>query len=234
MKVLSLKQNRSESVALDYERVKDNTFIKMIRIAVYVLIRFFFISYHGFRRFGRAPFNSSKGIIFAANHSSHLDTLAIFCGVPIFRINSIRAVAARDYFFKNRRLLALSHLLANVIPFDRSHFDEESLELCSKELSKGNSLIFYPEGTRSITGEIARFHSGVSVLSHRAKVPIVPVCLNGTYASLPKNNYVPKSERITVYFGKPMMAYVNPLKENPYRDFTDNLREAIILIRRRL
>jgi 1-acyl-sn-glycerol-3-phosphate acyltransferase len=57
---------------------------------------------------------------------------------------------------------------------------------CEKTLAEGNSVFIYPEGTRSPDGEIKDFKPGAFILAKNARVPILPIVLDGTGNALPK------------------------------------------------
>jgi 1-acyl-sn-glycerol-3-phosphate acyltransferase len=59
---------------------------------------------------------------------------------------------------------------------------------CEKALAEGNSLFFFPEGTRSETGSLKPFKSGAFILAKKMAVPILPVVINGTRDALPKHS----------------------------------------------
>src|SRR5262249_34881143 len=62
-------------------------------------------------------------------------------------------------------------------------------------------LVWFPEGERSLTGELIAFKPGVALLSENLSVPILPVFLDGTHDALPPGKFFPKFQKITVKFG---------------------------------
>jgi len=61
---------------------------------------------------------------------------------------------------------------------------------CSQALTQGSSLMMFPEGTRSATGELKAFKTGAFELAVAAQVPIVPIAIGGTNDALPKHGFV--------------------------------------------
>ena len=59
---------------------------------------------------------------------------------------------------------------------------------CEQALARGSSLFFFPEGTRSRTGQMRPFKPGAFVLAQQMQVPILPVVINGTRDALPKHS----------------------------------------------
>ncbi|MGB9601364.1 MAG: AMP-binding protein [Limisphaerales bacterium] len=141
--------------------------------------------------------------ILAANHCSHLDLPSIRKCLGRLADN-LHAMAARDYFFNNFLKSWFFKTFLNALPLDREANAAESLAICKTALDAGRSILLFPEGTRSITGDLQQFKPGIGVLAIELDTPIVPVYLSGTYAALPKGRIFPKSERIEVRFGKPI------------------------------
>ncbi len=64
----------------------------------------------------------------------------------------------------------------------------QMMKACEKNLASGNSVYFFPEGTRSKTGIVKSFKHGAFTLAQKMKVPILPIVINGTKNALPKNS----------------------------------------------
>lgn len=144
-----------------------------------------------------------KPFILAANHCSHLDLPSIRKSIGKFADN-LHAMAARDYFFNNSIKSWFFKTFLNAIPMDREANAAENLAVCKTVLDVGKSILIFPEGTRSITGELQQFKPGIGVLAIELDIPIIPVYLSGTYAALPKGRIIPRGGRIDVRFGKPI------------------------------
>jgi long-chain acyl-CoA synthetase len=71
-------------------------------------------------------------------------------------------------------------------------------------LDQGKSLIIFPEGTRSKTGEIQSFKSGIGILMAGRKEPIIPAYINGAIETLPKGTLYPRKFPITITIGNPL------------------------------
>ncbi len=71
-------------------------------------------------------------------------------------------------------------------------------------LSRGWSLVIYPEGTRSRTGEIGTFKGGLALLAKKSGRPVVPIYVEGGLRVLPEATYIPRAGTIRVCYGKPL------------------------------
>lgn len=105
----------------------------------------------------------------------------------------------------------------SLIPITRGKLKETELSMLEYILSHEGgeaesptsempaAIVVFPEGTRSATGELQRFKTGVAYLSIRLGLPIVPVYTHGTHSALPKGRTFPlRREQVVVHFGKPL------------------------------
>jgi len=143
-------------------------------------------------------------VLFIANHSSHIDTLSIIRSLPpqIRRKNAVAAAA--DYFFESKLLGSITMLLLNTFPFSRGPQVRGSLEYCGDLARAGWSILIYPEGTRSTTGELLPFKGGIGLLAKELQVPVVPVAVYGGFEILPKGRSFPRPASVSVVFGRPI------------------------------
>ena len=166
--------------------------------------------------------------IYFANHTSHIDTLAIWSALPRALRRRTRPVAARDYWGNGvKRYIATGTLGAVLI--DRSHQDPaaDPLEPLRGALRAGDSLIIFPEGTRGIGAEPARFRSGLFRLgSEFPAVELIPVYLDNLHRSLPKGAALPVPMVCTVRFGAPLAR----IAEEGRDEFLARARAAVIAL----
>jgi long-chain acyl-CoA synthetase len=117
-------------------------------------------------------------------------------------------VAAKDYFFDNQKRNSFLSKLMNLIPADRGARRASIVKLmvACREFTRheNRSLIIYPEGTRSKTGEIAPMKKGPAMIAATLGLPIVPVYIKGTHHAYPKGGRIIKPARIRVCIGEPI------------------------------
>lgn len=148
----------------------------------------------GLRVRGREQLPAADPFILIANHSSHLDTASLLSLFPGRRLKRIRAVAAADYFERNRLVSRLTRTLFHTLPIARKDFTPETDPRTTMlaAVDRGYSLILFPEGTRGSGEEIGRFKKGVAhLVERRPDVPVVPVYLHNMGRSLPKGELLP-------------------------------------------
>jgi len=138
--------------------------------------------------------------IFAANHQSDVDTMVALACIPV----PFRWIAKKELF--NVPLFGAAMRNAGYIPIDRRNHESalKSLEDAAQIIKKGNSVMTFPEGTRSNNGTIQPFKQGIFHLAIRAGVPIVPVTIIGTAAIMPKRSLKIIPGRIKLIIGKPV------------------------------
>lgn len=174
--------------------------------------------------------------IICSNHCSHMDTpvLMLATGLSFHRFGMI---AAKDYFFDNTRRKRFLNLFMNLIPINRKCTKTSiinDLTHCKQFVqAKANNLIIYPEGSRSLSGDMRRFKGGIALIACELNLPIVPVHIKGTHQTMPKGQNFPLPGKISAVVGKPI--YINPsmgeiTQQKPivfYRQLTENLETQI-------
>jgi 1-acyl-sn-glycerol-3-phosphate acyltransferase len=136
--------------------------------------------------------------VFAANHGSHLDSLAFLAALPPALRARTRIAAAEDYWYR-RPSTRLAAALCNAFPFPRK--GGEGLDRAAALLAEGSCVLLYPAGTREGGG---RFRWGVGELALRASAPVVPVAILGGADAWPKGRRLPRRAALEVRFGPPL------------------------------
>lgn len=149
--------------------------------------------------YGRDQIPAQGGIIIASNHASFLDPPIL--GVAA-RYRIIRFMA-RDTLFEHKILGWLYHRFG-VVPLDRNKGDVGAIKAALRLLKEGHCVLLFPEGTRSVTGELQEAKGGVGFLIHKSGVPVVPAYINGSYKAWPKGSKKMVSHPVSVHFGAPI------------------------------
>ena len=140
-----------------------------------------------------------------ANHSSHVDTVSIVRAMPPRIRRRLALAAAADYFYSSKALGFATSLSLNTFPFSREGAVRSSLEHVGELMDDGWSVLIYPEGTRSDTGNLLPFKSGIGLLATGLHVPIVPIGIDGGYYILPKDRRFPRRGPVRMRIGKPVI-----------------------------
>lgn len=177
------------------------------------------------RWIGSTPTNAQR--IYFANHSSHIDTIALWSALPPDLRARTRPVAAADYWGSSRlrRYVVLRGLNAVLINRSRTSPNDNLLEPLFDALDQGDSLIIFPEGTRQHQPLPGPFKSGLFHLAERyPQVELIPVYLENLHRSMPKGTFLPVPITCTVRFGAPLQRIGNEDKQA----FLDRARDAVI------
>ncbi|HHX33854.1 MAG TPA: 1-acyl-sn-glycerol-3-phosphate acyltransferase [Gammaproteobacteria bacterium] len=128
--------------------------------------------------------------ILAANHTSHLDTLVLMSLYPLTQLHRVRPVAAADYFMKNKWIAWFSIHCLDIIPIARDgSVEREALfQGCYQALEQQQIIVFFPEGTRSLTEEREfKLKRGIHHLVQKfPTTKVIPIILHGLGKALPK------------------------------------------------
>ena len=169
-------------------------------------VRPFLTLFIGLRVYGREHLPASGPFLLIANHSSHLDTVSLLSLFPLARLDRIRPVAAADYFERNRVISAISRTCFNILPIARKRIGAANnpIDVMSRALKDGYSLILFPEGTRGSGETPGKFRAGVAhLIEQQPDLIIVPAYLVNMGKSLPKGSFIPVPLFCEVRLGAP-------------------------------
>ena len=190
--------------------------------------RYFSLECHGLENIP-----DGKPYIIMPNHTSHLDTLTVITalGTKAYRLWTL---AARDYWFATRLQGWFARTCLNALPIERDgNFTEflQDLRVANEVMAQHHGLLIFPEGTRSLDGDLQAFKPGVlSLLIYGPSVPIIPAYIEGTYHALPKGQNFPKRHPVRIIFGEPITLAVGdnwsrqdgaPIDPDRYQEFLD-------------
>ncbi|MET0296724.1 MAG: lysophospholipid acyltransferase family protein [Microbacterium sp.] len=175
---------------------------------------------------GKANVPRTGPVIFASNHLSFIDSIAI----PVAAPRPVHFLAKSSYFegWASRQFFTS----IGAIPVERGAGQAalDALDQQRRLLDEGSTVALYPEGTRSLDGRLYKGRTGVAFLALETGAPVVPVGLIGTDKVMPVGAKMPSlTERITVKFGEPLdLAHHGPATSGRARRLaTDEIMAAI-------
>ncbi|WP_051191897.1 lysophospholipid acyltransferase family protein [Microbacterium luticocti] len=155
---------------------------------------------------GRENVPRTGPVIFASNHLSFIDSIAI----PVASPRNVRFLAKATYFegtgvgtwFSRTFFTALG---ATPVRRGAGQAALDALDQQKQLLEAGEAIALYPEGTRSLDGRLYKGRTGVAFLALQTGAPVVPVGLVGTNEAMPVGAKFPRLRpRVTIAFGAPI------------------------------
>lgn len=162
------------------------------------------------------------------NHNSHLDAAVLMSLFPMRRLPHVHPVAAADYFGKNLIRRTAAMVLMNGVPIERKpQPGTDPLAPLVQGLARGESFIFFPEGSRGEPGVLAPFRAGVGRLVRQVPdLVVVPVFLSGAERIWPRGEPIPVPLGIDVTVGKPRTYG----REGDAADIAAEVREDVLAL----
>jgi len=163
-------------------------------------------------------------VILAMNHQSYLDPplAGITCNRPI-------------YFLTRKTLLDVPVLgwflpKLNVIPVSQEGIDRSALKTVIHVLKSGNAVLVFPEGSRTLDGNLQPAERGLGLVIAKTLAPVVPMRIFGAHTALPRGGGGLHLVPITIVIGKPIFftpADVEPRTKDLYRRLSQRVMDAI-------
>lgn len=168
--------------------------------------------------------------VYFANHTSHLDALVLWSALPAEVRARTRPVGAKDYWTAGRVRRYFSTKVFNALLIDRKEIKvhQSPVDLMIREIAYRDSLIVFPEGSRSSGREIGSFKSGLYYLcKKRPDLELVPVHIDNMNRILPRGQILPVPMLSCITFGTPLWLEADESKV----DFLRRTREAVIQLK---
>jgi long-chain acyl-CoA synthetase len=151
-------------------------FVKLIALLAKVLT--------GFRSGGQAHLPPRGPYIISPNHQAYVDPIFVAAALPYRAFRELFFVGAAEYF--ETPLARWFARTVNLVPVDPDANLVAAMQAGADGLRLKKILMLFPEGERSIDGELKKFRKGAPILSAHLDVPIVPVGLDGLFALWPR------------------------------------------------
>jgi 1-acyl-sn-glycerol-3-phosphate acyltransferase len=146
---------------------------------------------------GRAHVPKIGPVLLASNHQSHLDPLFVGVGCP----RQMSALARHSLFF-----WPLSWIIRSLgaVPIERGGAGFSGFKATLKLLRQGESLLVFPEGTRTYDGKLQAFLPGFCALARRSDATIVPVAIRGAFEAFPRGSFFARPGEVFVTYCQPL------------------------------
>lgn len=181
---------------------------------------------------GRERIPKDKAFIAAVNHASYYDDFAVPAVI-------IPAIKKKVHFYVNQRFysfLPFKWFLDNAecIPVaakktkDSKNINQEALNKALYYLNKKDPVGIFPEGGRSKDGKLRKAKTGIAYLLLKAKVPVLPIGIEGSYKIMPKGAIFPRfSKKCNFRIGK-LMDFSKYYNRKVNKDLLDKITKEIM------
>jgi len=196
-----------------------NAQLKVARIWARMLL---FIAGARVRTVGLEKLESGVSYVIVSNHVSYMDTPVLLAHLPV----NFRFMAKQELFrvpFIGPHLTKAGHIS---VPLDDWRAALKVLGSVGVVLvEKGQSVLMFPEGGRSLDGELQEFKDGAAYLAIKGKVKLLPVCIIGLHEVLPMHSGHMRPGKVTLRIGDPIE--VDGLKTSDRAELTERLKNII-------
>jgi len=181
-----------------------------------------------FRVVHRERIPAEGPLLLAMNHQSFLDP-------PLAGI-----ACDRDIFYLARKSLSETPILGrllpklNVIPYDQGGSDMSAIKAVIRVLKAGNATVIFPEGTRSIDGNLQAAQPGTGMIVAKTLAPVVPLRIFGAHEAFPKDSSKIRLVPITLVVGEVLRFSKKDCEGDPkvvYKSISDNIMDHIAALR---
>ncbi|MBU4199213.1 MAG: (d)CMP kinase [Verrucomicrobia bacterium] len=163
------------------------------------LLKVWLVLWCRFESRGEQQVPPAGGCILASNHASFLDPPLVGCNLAHRFIRFM----ARDTLFRNP-VFSWWGMRVGVVMLDRTKGDIGAMKAALAVLKAGGILCLFPEGTRTRDGELQPPKGGIGFLIAKARVPVVPVYVDGSFRAFPRGARWVQPRKITVHYGAPL------------------------------
>ncbi len=191
---------------------------------IYTLAKLVSRLFFRFRVLHRERLIHEGPVLFAMNHQSYLD--------PPFAGSACN----RDIYYLARKSLLKGKFFGwllpklNVIPVDQEGGDRSALKALIRILRSGNGALVFPEGSRTLDGNLQPALPGVGFVIAKTRAPVVPMRIFGAHEALPRGGGKLRFHPITVVIGEPIHfseADLQPPGKELYQRLSDRVMNAI-------
>ncbi len=170
----------------------------------------------GVKYINKEVISKEDQFIIVSNHNSHLDTMALMSSLSFRQLSKTHPIAAGDYFGDSVTKSFITRLFTNAILIRRTKdgSSENPIDMMSRALSEGRSLILFPEGSRGEPEKMQEFKKGIGILLQKhPNIKYIPVYMRGMGKVLPKGEKLLVPFDTYVMFGEPSTTKATEIQE---------------------
>lgn len=207
-----------------------------MRALVYHVVRLLLLLYcriwHRYRTYHaeRIP-PGGRSVLIAANHASYLDPVLVGVAFP-YHIWYL----ARSTLFERSKVFGWMISVVYAVPITRERLDLRTIRLVHDICAGGDSVLVFPEGTRTKDGNLQKGQAGVGLFAEKVNVDILPVYIHGSFEAMSRHAKLsfPRLLPISVSFG-PLLPITRwkdiPAGRERYEAIADGIMSELIKLR---
>ena len=183
---------------------------------------FFWLLFMNVEVRGLENIRQDQSYVFVCNHQSMADVFAVYGWLPVV-FKWIMKKELRKIPFVGSACAAAGHIY-----IDRSSkmAAARSLKAAEKQLHGGVCVVIFPEGTRTLTGEVGRFKRGAFTIASDLNLPILPISLTGCFEIMPKNQWYANRSKVIMHIGREFN--LNDYPEDDRQVAIDAIRDEVV------
>ena len=176
--------------------------LRAFGMVVLAVVRLIARTSWGVRTEGTTHLPTEGPLLFTPNHTSYVDAGVMIAALPWRQLRRTYWAGWVGVMYSSavRRIISRS---ARVFPVDPDRDPTAAMRTARDLLTSGNSVVWFPEGRRSPTGELQNFQNGVGVLLQGGAVTAIPTAIHGAFAAWPRHERWPRFAPVRVVFGAP-------------------------------
>ena len=188
-------------------------------IVSYIILKLFF----GLEVQGAENIPSKGAFILASNHLSHFDPPILGAVCYRYKKRILNFLAKEELFYNKIFSWYIRKLKA--FPIRRKFGDIGAIKESIRRIRNSEAIVIFPEGGRSVEGDIKEGFRGIALLAIKTKIPVIPVFIKGSDSTFGVASKSIKFSKIFLKFGEPLIFY----GEGPhaYSEITTRIMSAI-------
>lgn len=180
-----------------FSKNKEHVYLRSARIWAKFLA---FISLIPVKVEGLSNIPQNEPVIMVSNHQGAMDILLLLAYLPVY----FRFIIKKELFkvpFFGWYLKKAGYLSVDRGVGEKAH---KMFSQAENVLKTGKNILIFPEGTRTLTGQIQPFKRGSLLLAFKAKVRVVPIAVSGSFNIMPPKSVIFRLVPVTIKIGKPV------------------------------